>query len=103
VLTLAGCGLDGYLGGFEAAKTELRRNGPTNTTDPTKPNQPTQPTDPTHRLPPPPDGLDGALGRFPESLEALVMGGKYDEEGDVDAREQAVIRAILRQVGGGGR
>ncbi|KAI8468751.1 MAG: protein kinase [Monoraphidium minutum] len=43
------------------------------------------------------DGLDGLLGKFPESLEALVM-GRVDEGGDPEKREAEVIKRILKQV-----
>lgn len=43
------------------------------------------------------DGLDGLLGKFPESLEALVM-GRVDENGDPEKREAEVIKRILKQV-----
>ncbi|GBF88698.1 hypothetical protein Rsub_01597 [Raphidocelis subcapitata] len=43
------------------------------------------------------DALDGALGKFPESLEALVL-GRVDGEGDREKREAEVIRSVLRQV-----
>lgn len=43
------------------------------------------------------DGLDGLLGKFPESLEQLVM-GRVDEEGEVEKREAAVIRSVMKQV-----
>lgn len=44
-----------------------------------------------------PDGLDGLLGKFPESLEALVL-GKVDEDGDPEKREAAVSDTRVTRV-----
>jgi serine/threonine protein kinase len=44
------------------------------------------------------DGLDGFLGgKFPEGLEALVL-GRVDESADREKREAEVIRRVLKQV-----
>lgn len=43
------------------------------------------------------DGLDGLLGKFPESLEELML-GRRQEGGDAEKREAEVIKAVLKQV-----
>jgi hypothetical protein len=52
-------------------------------------------------IPPPlnftPDGLDNRLGKFPDSLEPMVL-GRVDENGDSEKREAEVIRSIIKQV-----